>query len=175
MRSDIERIRFGERLSEAGRVALAARIQFGSVEIVPCARTLLVDGVEATIGGRAFDLLLLLLEAKGGIVPKEEIVRRVWPTVTVIDSNVKVQVSLLRRALGLERWRLKTISGRGWLLVADHPASAVQPPLQSERWQGADRPLIIVVETHPSARDCVMRAMSDLATSCAGVTRLSLL
>jgi len=162
MRGEIERQPGGERPS-------ATRL--GPVEIIPCARTLRIDGRDASIGGRAFDLLLVLLEARGEIVPKEEIMRRVWPSVTVIESNLKVQISLLRRALGPERWRVKTVSGRGCLLVTDAPAPAARRGARGS----AGQPLVIVVETDPSARDSVMRAMSELAVSCAGVTRLSLL
>jgi DNA-binding winged helix-turn-helix (wHTH) protein len=167
--------------NQANRGALAAGradrspIRLGTIEVLPGARVLLVDGVEIDIGGRAFDLLMVLLEAKGEIVSKEEIMRRVWPTVTVVESNLKVQLSQLRRALGTERWRIKTVSGRGCLLVIDNPCASSRPALRLVEPADPDRPLIIVVEADPGTRERMVRAVADVARSFAGVTRLALI
>ena len=53
-------------------------------------RQLLADGVPVELGTRAFDLLLVLLEADGSLVTKEELMSRVWPGIVVSEDNLKV-------------------------------------------------------------------------------------
>jgi DNA-binding response OmpR family regulator len=54
----------------------------------------------STLAGRAFDLLLALVEAKGEVVAKEALVRRVWSGTIVDDNSLQVQLFALRKALG---------------------------------------------------------------------------
>ena len=102
-------------------------IAFGSFVADPATRTLRRRGVPVEIGGRAFDLLMTLLQARGEIVAKEAIVRSVWPSTTVAEGNLRFQMTMLRRALGRERARIKTVNGRGYLFVAD-PEEAPRVP-----------------------------------------------
>jgi DNA-binding winged helix-turn-helix (wHTH) protein len=81
----------------------SAPIVFGRYVVLPAARALLRDGVPVDIGGRAFDLLLVLLQARGAIVGKHEIVRYVWPSTFVDEGNLRFQMAMLRRALGKDR------------------------------------------------------------------------
>jgi DNA-binding winged helix-turn-helix (wHTH) protein len=75
---------------------------------------LLADGVPVELGTRAFDLLLVLLEADGLLITKEELLSRVWPGLVVSEENLKVQVSALRKALGADRDVIRTEFGRGY-------------------------------------------------------------
>jgi DNA-binding winged helix-turn-helix (wHTH) protein len=134
-----------------GSSSAPTSIRLGVLDIRPAARMVLRDGVPVELGGRAFDLLMVLIEARGGIVSKDALMGRVWPSVTVIDSNLKVQLSLLRRALGAERWRVKTISGRGYLLVADDVPTA------------ADQPLVIVLNAPACTQHMIARALLQAA------------
>ncbi|MDX8494751.1 response regulator [Mesorhizobium sp. VK22B] len=97
----------------------AKLLRFGRFCVVPGARQLLADGRSVRLGGRAFDLLLVLLRARGRLVPKDEILRSVWPSLVVEEANVRFQVTALRRALGEDRDLIKTVSGRGYLLTAE--------------------------------------------------------
>jgi len=54
-------------------------IEFGHFSILPHRRQLLAEGRQIKLGGRAFDLLLALLEAPGAVVGKDELLRRIWP------------------------------------------------------------------------------------------------
>lgn len=153
------------------RCASARRsIRLGSIEVTPATRTITRDGTAIELGGRAFDLLVALLNGNGQIVSKEQLLRLVWPTVTVIDSNLKVQLSILRRALGAERWRVKTVSGRGYLIVMDEPQSAL-PPRPSIPDGGK---LLISVDADPGIQDLVIRALSEVAEHLTGVARIAL-
>ncbi len=64
------------------------------------ARQLLVDGVPAKLGARAFDLLLALIERRDRVVGKDELLGLVWPGVIVEENNLQVHVSLLRKVRG---------------------------------------------------------------------------
>jgi hypothetical protein len=66
---------------------------------------------------RAFDLLLVLLEADGALVAKEELFSRVWPSVVVSEENVKFQIAALRKALGADRDVIHTEVGRGYRFI----------------------------------------------------------
>lgn len=94
-------------------------IRFRDFEIWPSARLLLRRGQAVCVGSRAFDLLVVLLRSRGEIVSKEAIVRHVWPTTLVEESNLRFQVASLRRALGPDRELIKSIPGRGYLLASD--------------------------------------------------------
>jgi DNA-binding winged helix-turn-helix (wHTH) protein len=75
-------------------------------------RQLLADGVPVDLGTRAFDLLLALLEADDSLVVKEELMSRLWPGIVVSEENIKLQVSVLRKALGADRDVIHTEFGR---------------------------------------------------------------
>lgn len=83
-----------------------------------------------TLGARAFDLLLALVERRGRLVGKAELLELVWPGLVVEEANLPVQVSTLRKLLGPEA--IATVPGRGYrftalLLDADAPAAAPAP------------------------------------------------
>ncbi len=48
-------------------------IAFRHFVVLPSARTLLLRGMPVELGGRAFDLLLVLLRARGTIVGKDQL------------------------------------------------------------------------------------------------------
>jgi DNA-binding response OmpR family regulator len=94
-------------------------IRFRRFVAWPAARALLCGRAPVELGSRAFDLLITLLMSRGEIVSKQDIVKRVWPSTFVDESNLRFQVSTLRRALGPDADVIKTIPGRGYLLLAD--------------------------------------------------------
>ncbi len=63
-------------------------------------RRLTRDGEPVTLGGRALDVLIALLDAGGRLVTKDQLLDRVWSGLEVEENNLQVQVSALRRALG---------------------------------------------------------------------------
>ncbi len=80
----------GERSS---RAAAEATFEFGRFRVLLRQRQLVTDGVPIELGSRAFDLLLVLLEANGSLVTKEELLSRVWPGIFVAEENLKVHIS----------------------------------------------------------------------------------
>jgi DNA-binding winged helix-turn-helix (wHTH) protein len=77
-----------------------AALEFGRFRVLLRRRQLFGDSVPVALGTRAFDLLLVPLEADGLLVTKEELRSSVWPDIVVSEENLKVQVSALRKVLG---------------------------------------------------------------------------
>jgi DNA-binding winged helix-turn-helix (wHTH) protein len=92
--------------------------QFGGFRLLLRRRQLLANGVPIELGTRAFDLLLVLLQADGSLVTKDELLHRVWRGIVVAEENLKVQISALRKALGEDRDFIHTEFGRGYRFIA---------------------------------------------------------
>src|ERR1700756_708634 len=99
-------------------------VEFGRFRLLPHRRELRADGVAVELGSRAFDILIVLTEARGDLVTKDEILSRVWPDTVVEENNLVVQISTLRKALGEDRDLIRTVSGRGYRFVAEIRTSA---------------------------------------------------
>ena len=98
---------------------IPAIIEFGHFRIGPRRRELLADGRPIQLGGRAFDVLMALIEASGAVVSKDALIDRVWPNRIVEESSLHVQISALRNALGADRNLIRTISGRGYQFTGE--------------------------------------------------------
>lgn len=109
--------------------AMSACLEFGHFRILLRRRELLANGVPVKLGTRAFDLLMVLIEAEGLLVKKAELLDRVWPGIVVSEDNLKVQVSELRGALAGDRDLIRTEFGRGYRFtgVVRRLAAAVPP------------------------------------------------
>jgi DNA-binding winged helix-turn-helix (wHTH) protein len=102
----------------AGPTATDTILAFGRFRVLRRQRLLLADGVPVELGTRAFDILMVLLEADGALVTHNEMQSRVWPGIVVARDNLKVQISALRKALGEDRELIRTENGRGYRFTA---------------------------------------------------------
>jgi predicted ATPase len=66
---------------------------------------------------------MVLIEAGGELVTKDEMLGRVWPGMVVEEHSLQFHISTLRKILGKDRGFIKTISGRGYRFVADITAA----------------------------------------------------
>src|SRR5215471_5925817 len=94
-------------------------IAFGRFRVVPNRRELLADGQPIKLGGRAFDVLMTLIEARGAVVSKNALMARVWPDRIVEENNLQWQISALRAAFGADRNLIRTVSGRGYQFTVE--------------------------------------------------------
>ena len=98
----------------------------GRFELQAHERRLLVDGVPANLGARAFDLLLVLAERPAQLLTKHELMDQVWPGVIVEENNLAAQISALRKVLGGDL--IATIPGRGYRFTARTESGPVEAP-----------------------------------------------
>jgi len=104
-------------------------VSFGPFRLFPGERLLEKDGAALHLGGRALDILILLVERAGEVVGKREIVARVWADVTVDEGSLRFHVAALRKALGDGQSGARYVTnvpGRGYCLVA--PVSRAHTP-----------------------------------------------
>ena len=106
------------RANQWSSAAAEPSLEFGRFRVLLRQRLLLADAVPIELGTRAFEFLLALLEADGSLVSKKDLLDRVWPDTVVVEQNLKVQVSALRRALGEDRDFIRTEFGRGYQFTA---------------------------------------------------------
>ena len=154
-----------------------ARLAFGRFQVLPHRRELLADGHLVKLGGRAFDLLMALIETGGDVVTRHTLMTRVWPGRAVEENALQVQISALRAALGAERHLIRTVSGRGYQFTGEihiqsggsngdaGPATAVVEPrsaMSPNNLPGSVSELI--------GRDNELRQLVSLAVRCRLVT-----
>ena len=87
-----------------------------------------LDGAvgHADLRRKSFDVLRYLIEHAGLVVTKEELIKGVWPDVTVSDESLTQCISEVRRALGEAGHRIiKTVPRRGYLFDVPIDASEV--------------------------------------------------
>src|SRR5258707_8765246 len=78
---------------------------------------------QADLRRKSFDVLRYLVEHASRVVTKEELIKAVWPDVTVSDESLTQCISEIRRAIGDGGLRIvKTVPRRGYLI--DVPVSA---------------------------------------------------
>ena len=98
-----------------------SEIAFGPFRLLPEQYLLLEDDKPVSVGSRALEILVALLERPGELVTKQELMKRIWPDVFVDPKNLAVQISNLRRALrdGCDGNRFViNFHGRGYRFVA---------------------------------------------------------
>jgi predicted ATPase/DNA-binding winged helix-turn-helix (wHTH) protein len=97
------------------------RLRFGPFELNVGDRTLKKANQVVPIGGRAYDILIALLENAGESVTKSELIAKAWPDVTVEEGSLRVHLSALRKALGDGQFGHKyiaNIQGEGYRFIA---------------------------------------------------------
>jgi DNA-binding winged helix-turn-helix (wHTH) protein/TolB-like protein len=93
--------------------------EFGPFRYDPGQRLLFREGEVVPLVPKAVDTLEALLERRGQIVEKAELMKRVWPDCVVEEVGLARNISVLRKALGDvgERY-IETIPRRGYRFAA---------------------------------------------------------
>lgn len=95
--------------------------EFGPFRIDRVNHLLLRDGERVPLKPKVFDTLLLLIENRGRVLDKDEMLSRLWPDTLVEESNLSQNVYLLRKVLGEESHGqnfIETMPKRGYRFVA---------------------------------------------------------
>ena len=91
--------------------------EFDDFQLEPDGRQLLRRGQLIPLHGKAFEMLLVLIRNHGRLLTKDELFQLVWPDQIVEESNLTVNMSAIRRALGERASNpryITTVSGRGY-------------------------------------------------------------
>ncbi len=132
--------------------------RFGQFDFLPDERRLKKAGKEISLGARAFDLLAFLVSNRHRVVTKAEMLDAVWPDIAVEESNLTVQVSALRKALGADA--LATIPGRGYQFVLVESA-VEEPPAAKAKPQAGTGHSILVLPFANTSNDPDQEYFSD--------------
>jgi DNA-binding winged helix-turn-helix (wHTH) protein/TolB-like protein/Tfp pilus assembly protein PilF len=101
--------------------------RFSNFELDPIRRVLNKNGDPVALNPKAFDLLLVLVESRGEVLTKDDLLERVWPGQFVEEGNLKVHISALRKIFKESKNDhrfIVTVPGRGYSFVADVTAEA---------------------------------------------------
>jgi predicted ATPase/DNA-binding winged helix-turn-helix (wHTH) protein len=103
---------------------------FGTFQLFPRTGRLRDNGRDVRLGSRAVDLLTALVECAGEVAASSDLIARVWPTTTVDEHNLRVQVAGLRKALAdghSDESFIATVPGRGYRFAVPVVAGALSP------------------------------------------------
>src|SRR6266496_1792099 len=95
--------------------------RFGPFVLDSDSRVLLRDGEPVSMTGKVLETLSVLVQNRGRVMDKDELLAALWPDTVVEEANLTQNVSALRRALGdnpREHRYIATIAGRGYSFVA---------------------------------------------------------
>ncbi len=135
--------------------------EFGPFRLYSVQGVLLRDGEAVQLGSRGMEMLRVLIENRDKAVGTGELLRLVWPDAHVADGNVKVTISLLRKALGDDRENgnrfITTRSGYGYQFVIpvvegqeQTPESAAAAEVKTKRPESEEQAAAPVKETLPT-------------------------
>lgn len=109
--------------------------EYGPFRLEPAEHRLTREGSPVSLSPKAFDLLVFLVENRGRLVTKDQIMEAVWPGSFVEDANLTVWISVLRKALGEKGGSLRyieTVPKRGYRFMAPvKEVAGPEPPIES--------------------------------------------
>ena len=73
---------------------------FGPFSLDPEARILLCDGEPLPVSGKALDVLVVLVQNRGRLVDKDELLSRFWAGTIVEEANLTQSIFTVRKILG---------------------------------------------------------------------------
>src|SRR5438552_18441348 len=91
--------------------------EFGAFLLDAQERLLFRDGEPLDLTPKVFDILLELVQKRGRVVEKKELMEKVWPDSFVEESNLTQHISTLRKKLAQYSDRdryIMTVPGRGY-------------------------------------------------------------
>jgi DNA-binding winged helix-turn-helix (wHTH) protein len=107
------------------------RVQFGNITFDTESRQLVRAGAPVHLSPKAFDVLCHLVERRPKALSKTELFELVWPGTFVVEANLTVLITELRRALGDDAHAprfVRTVHKHGYAFCADVTELAARPP-----------------------------------------------
>src|SRR5215471_7257524 len=94
--------------------------EFGQFRVDPVAGQLLRDGKPIPMEPKVFQTLLFLVQNRGRLVQKDELMREIWPDRFVEETNLARNISVLRKVLANDPVRdqyIETAPRRGYRFI----------------------------------------------------------
>ena len=110
--------------------------RLGDVEVHPSTRQLIRDGRSETLEPRVMQVLVVLAEAKGSVISRDELIERCWGGRIVGENAINRVISIIRQTatdLGMDSFQLETITKVGYRMVVPGGSTAPEtsiPPSQ---------------------------------------------
>lgn len=94
--------------------------EFNGFRLERAQHRLLYNGQPVTLKPKILDLLLFLVEKRGQLVGKADLLREVWPNTIVEENNITVSMSILRKKLAdhVDVEFIETVPRRGYRFLA---------------------------------------------------------
>jgi TolB-like protein/Tfp pilus assembly protein PilF len=96
--------------------------EFGDFRLEAGKRLLFRGGDAVPLTPKVFDTLLHLVQHRGKIIAKDDLMRAIWPDTVVEENNLNQNISTLRRVLGENRGEnryIATIPGKGYHFIPE--------------------------------------------------------
>jgi DNA-binding winged helix-turn-helix (wHTH) protein len=106
------------------------RVQFGDITLDSASRQLIRHGTAVHLSPKALDVLCHLVERRPSAVSKNELFELIWPGTFVVEANLTVLVTELRRALGDDAHApqfIRTVHKHGYAFCAEAKDIAPRP------------------------------------------------
>jgi len=141
-------------------------VRFGSCELDAARRQLLRDGRETHLTPKAFELLILLVDAAPRVVKKAELHERLWPNGIVSDAMLVGLIKEIRRALDDRNKAMpmiRTVHRVGYAFAAPLTRAPRQPSVS--RWLvTGERRIVLIDGDNVIGRDPEANVQLDYAT-----------
>jgi len=139
-------------------------LSFANCELDLSRLVLRRDGTDVKMEPQAFDVLRCLVERRGQVVLKGELLDQVWGDRFVSESALTTQIKFVRQAVGDDgsaQHIIRTVHGRGYEFVAEvkvrNESEAVQPVAR----QASRRPSPLPASIQPLiGRDLVLEQLT---------------
>ncbi len=96
--------------------------EFSGFRLEEAQQRLLYNGQPVALKPKILDLLRYLIQSRGQLIGKDDLMREVWPDTIVEENNITVSMSILRKILGENRQKprfIETVPRRGYRFVAE--------------------------------------------------------
>lgn len=140
-------------------------LRFGPFRIVRSRRVLLEGTRQVRLSSRAFDVLLALVDRAGTVIDKRDLIASVWPNTVVEETNLRVHIKALRRALGeseTEGGYILNVPGRGYSFTGTLITETGQPPPLEASEAGPTRATLPAPLTRMVGRETTLATLVQL-------------
>ena len=110
--------------------------RFGEFRLEVARRLLFKQGRVVAVPERIFEILVMLIEANGSVVHRDEIALQVWPDCVVADGNIAQHIYLLRKILG------EQARDHGLIMAVNRKGYRLTAPVEIEVQSSRDQPAL---------------------------------